>query len=100
MANFNFIKLFNNNTESGAVSDTIKRDMYSKNAIQFVGASGDNTCDIEASLDGTNWVKVVDTVASDTIVQLDGLYRYLRVKRVSGDDSLSVVLYSGDYSYV
>lgn len=93
-----YVLLLDAATASNAVSDGITRDMYGTNAIQSGGANANNTFDIQGSLDGVNFVKIGSTVAADTVTQVTGLYRFLRVERKTGQaaHALTVILYSAD----
>lgn len=93
-----YVVLLNATTADDAVSDGITRDMYGANAIQSDGADASNTFDIQGSLDGINYVKIGSTVAADTVTQVSGLYRFIRVERKTGeeDHELTVILYSAD----
>ncbi len=93
-----YVVLLDAATANDAVSDGVARDMYGSNAIQSSGADASNTFDIEGSLDGINYVKIGSTIATDTVTQISGLYRFIRVERQTGeaDHALTVILYSAD----
>jgi hypothetical protein len=100
MANLNISAsvyyFFTANTTTSAISDGITRDAYRVHAIQSTGAGAGNTFDIEGSLDGATWVKIGSTLAADTITQITGVYRYIRAKRQTGNDPLTVLILSAD----
>jgi hypothetical protein len=93
-----YVVLLDATVADDAVSDGISRDMYGVNAIQSTGADASNTFDIQGSLDGVTYIKIGSTIAADTVTQITGLYRFLRVERKTGqvDHALTVIIYSAD----
>lgn len=93
-----YVILLNATEADDAVSDAVTRDMYGLNAIQSDGADGSNTFDIQGSLDGVTFIKIGNTINTDTVTQLSGLYRYIRVERKTGEAEhpLTVIIYSAD----
>lgn len=100
MANLrNYVELFADNEVEGAISEVADRSRYMSNAIQVIGASGDNTVNIELSLDGANWVTRL-ALSADGITSLsDDVIRYMRAKRTAGSEPLTVILFSTVYEY-
>lgn len=87
-----FITFFDANVTAGDTSDYFLREEYQLHCIQVISPDTDVSIDIEASNDGTTWVKVGDTVVGNKLVQISGLYRYMQVKRTDSEDTASVTV--------
>ena len=83
-------------TTASYVSDYFPRGEFMLHSIQIICPGADVPVGINASNDGTNWVKVGNTITGNKMVILSGLYPYLQVYRDdTGTDEFTVTCVSG-----
>lgn len=86
------IVLLNANIVSAAASDAYSSAEWRYNSIQAI-LPGAADLDIEVSNDGTNFVKLGETIAASALVQIPvGVYGYIRVKKSASTDAATAIL--------
>lgn len=76
-------------------SDFFLRESWFLHSIQVTKATSDVTVKIYASNNGTQWAQVGSDITGNAIVQLAGLYKYLKVVRDNTTNGVTVTCYSG-----
>ena len=79
---------------SPATSAAVDVSNYSRHSIQFRMTTS-HSSNIQASIDGTNYVTIGSAVTTNTIISLDAKYKFLRVDTTAVSGALTVTLISG-----
>lgn len=90
-----FITMLDASETADETSDYFTRGTWFLHTIQVTKDSTDVPVKIQASNDGENWAQVGVDVTGNAIVQLAGLYRYLRVVRDDTTNTVTVTCFSG-----
>lgn len=95
----NIYRLFNSETENGAVSDAITRTSFLSSTV-YIKNTGSVPVTIEASPGFGIWVPVEEPISeSEAIVHVEVNMNLLRVVRGSGGGEVTVVVVSGGLAH-
>lgn len=90
-----YIVMLNASVTANASSDYYLRESWFLHSVQVTKVSTDVTVKLYGSNDGTNWAQIGNDITGNAIVQLAGLYKYLKVIRDNTTNSVTVTCYSG-----
>lgn len=76
-------------------SDYYTRESWFLHSIQVTKVSTDVTVKLYGSNDGSNWAQIGNDITGNAIIQLAGLYKYLKVVRDNTTNGVTVTCFSG-----
>ena len=93
-----FVTMLDASVTANESSNYFLRDAYHLHSIQVWNDDTENavTVKVYASNDAQNWAQVGSDITTDGVIQLAGLFRYLKVVRDNTTHEATVTCYSGD----
>lgn len=90
-----YVVILPTNTSSGATSDVFLREKFYVHSIQTYCSGVAATVTVYGSNNGTHWSAIGSALPGNSITQIIGLYKYLKVTRDGTTNPVLVTCLSG-----